>query len=177
MRIIDLHPIHLGVSDLSTAFDRVFKVDTLRAVHGSDLVKVTPWVNRESKVGEKRKIVLHHPLRFVPEEVRCFVNNIFGKETSSVKMTSKQTVNRSNLNASSWQINTDVSISSIGSNMLLISPTLYLERRDGQIYLSGRVEHSAFLPSPWKKMVEDAMARETQYNLDKYVDVLTCRNR
>ena len=173
MKIVDIPHIPLGVSDLPSAFDKVFKEETLRAIHGNDLISVSPWVQRESHAGgEKRRIVLHHPVHKIPEEIRSMA---LGTKASWVKISTKQTVNRSNVNASSWEVKNIVSIASVGSELVQVSPTFYLERRDGLIYLSGRVEHKVFLPPPFKRTAEDAMVEETSVNLEKYTKHFTGR--
>ena len=134
MLTVEVPPIPLGVSDLPSAFDRVFNEDTLRAVHGKNLISVSHWVSRETHAGgEKRKFVLHLPVHDVSEEVKGVASHLLGKKLSTIKMFTKQTVNRSNLNASSWMINNRVSIGSLGSEILHIVPTFYLDknREDG----------------------------------------------
>jgi hypothetical protein len=175
MLTVDVPPIPLGVSDLSSAFDKVFDEGTLRAVHGKDLISVSPWVARETHAGgEKRRIVLHLPMHDVSEEAKGIASHVLGKKVSSIKMTTKQTVNRSNLRASSWEIHNRVSIASLGSEIVHIIPTFYLERRsDDQVYLYGRVEHKVFLPPPFKRTAEEAMASETRLNMAKYIAILS----
>lgn len=171
MQIVEIPPIALGVKDLESAFEKVFRVETLHGVHGDDLVSVSPWIPRITG-GEKRRVVVNAPLNNVPEEVHGFVHKLMGKKTQWIKMTTKQTVNRSNPHASSWEIQNRVTLASIASELVHIAPVFYLERKDDQVYLTGRVEAKAFVPPPFKRAVEDAMANETRANLIKYRNLL-----
>lgn len=172
MLTVEIPPIPLGVTDLDSAFEKVFCEKTLRGVHGEDLVSVSPWVPRVSG-GEKRRIVVHVPLhKEMPEEVHGFIHNLMGKKTKWIKMTTKQTVNRGNKRASSWEILNRVTLASIASELVHIAPVFYLERREDQVYLTGRVETKAYIPPPFKKLAEETIANETTSNLAKYSKVL-----
>lgn len=168
MRLVEIPPIPLGVKDLDSAFELVFKEETLRGVHGEDLVSVSPWVPRISG-GEKRRIVVHVPLSArIPAEVHGIVQKLTGKNSKWIKMTTKQTVNRGNKLASSWEIHNRVTLASIASDLVHITPVFYLECRQDQVYLTGRVEAKTFIPPPFKRIVEETIVNETQTNLSKY---------
>jgi hypothetical protein len=172
MQIFEIPPIPLGVNDLESAFDKVFREETLRKVHGDDIVSVSEWVPRISR-GVKRRIVVRAPLHNnIPEEVHGFLHEVLGRKAKWIKMTTKQTIDRSNEQATSWVIHNHVSLSSIGSKFVDIVPTFNLERREDQVYLTGRIEHSVHLPPQLKRMIEDMLAEEARLYLEKYVAVL-----
>ena len=172
MQIIEIPPIPLGVKDLESAFDKVFREETMRGVHGDDIISVSEWVPRISR-GEKRRIVVHVPLRKnIPEEVHGFLHNLMGRKAKWIKMTTKQTVDRSNQDASSWIIHNHVTMSSIGSKFIDIVPTLHLERREDQVYLTGSIENNVCLPPQMKRLAEDLLAEEARLHLEKYIAIL-----
>ena len=174
MIVVDIPPTSVGTTACSMreAFDRVFDVEALRHVHGDDLIEVTPWRPRRRRGdGEKRTIVVAVPMDDLPQDLRGVVATLVSGQAKSILVQTKQTVDRSDPNATAWEVHNRVRIANlVGSDLLRAKPTFVLRRGDdGVVRLSGSVTHHATLPPPFHSTAERFMAQQTRVNLDKYI--------
>ena len=156
MKLVSFGPESLGNMTLKKAFDAMFNNDTLLIVHGPSL-RTTEWHNN------KRIVKFSINIDNVPKEIR----RVFCG--SKLKITTKQEMHES---LKQLHIVNKIRLHFLGAEFIKIKPSFVLQESDGEIFISGNVEHHAILPPPLDKIAEHFMSIQTQRELDSYRDII-----
>jgi hypothetical protein len=163
--IVDKTPI--GPFTLSNAMHVVFGLPTLTMAHGPSL-KLSSWQRDEASGTARRTVRYTMDVSAVPPPVRRF---FCGKQ---LRITSRQTLTETPCEA---VVSNKVRMHFLGAELFHVKPKFVVSVENGTAYLSGRVEHHAFLPPPLSHVVEDFMALHSRLELKKYAQALSTMAR
>ncbi len=157
MRVITLGPEKIGAIPIEDAFEAIYNADILKKLYGPSL-KVTPWTDDE------RTLEFDLDMCDIPHEIQKIFN------APKLHVTNTQQVSRSC--HSKWEINNEMKLHFLGSDLLTIQPYFVLHRQGDITYLTGVVEHQAKLPPPLNGIAEHYMSLQTEKQLTKYKSIL-----
>lgn len=146
------------------AIQVAFGLPTLTIAHGPTL-KVTSWrSDKRHETIQHRQIRYSMPVGQIPPAIRKF---FCGEQ---LRITSRQHMDTQ---ASTVNVHNKIRMHFLGAEMFHVKPSFQLRKADdGDIYLSGRVEHHAILPPPLCHIAESFMALNSERELKKYGDAM-----
>lgn len=165
MRQLDVPETPLKVPDMPAALQAVFGKDTLRQVHGDDVV-VTDFVPGTAGL-PVRTVEFKVACGRVPAPIRRFVCG------DRIPVTARQTLLQPS--AEEWIVTNHIQVHCPGSGLFRMTPEFRLTKTRKGIVLSGRVRHDASLPPPLSWVAERFMCRHSTHHLRHFANVLRAR--
>ena len=155
-----MHPIvNFGRNvTIGNAFDMAFGEDTLRKLHGNDVV-ITPW-------DERNRLVLKFTINMehVPTELR----RIFCG--SRMRVTAKQQLVREE---GRCEVSSRMKMHIMGAELIRVRPRFTLkEGPEGLVCMEGCVDHAAMLPPPVNAIAEAFMYNSSKEQLSRYSGII-----
>lgn len=163
MKLVEVPHVGLGTPVLGAALQKVFGIETLRRVHG-DSVKVKDFDSRG-----QRQFTFTVDVGCIPSAVRAF----FCKRQLRIRTT--QTLSKDS--ETCWKVSNKLKMHFLGAELFRIRPVFWLEVKNGETYLGGRVQHDAMLPPPLNGICENFMAVQSATQLAKFAEVLADKSQ
>ena len=137
----------LGNISLEEAFHKVFSPDSLRRIHGTDMM-ITDWNHKL-----ERSFQFFVDLPQIPNEIKRFFCG------SRLKITTKQQMTKTENNI---QVKNKIKLHVLGAEFVSVRPTFYLHHENKRSFLSINIEHRARFPPPLNKIIEGFMTHTSE---------------